>query len=390
VSSKSKKNSGGRETLTNFGSARNFGDQTRARHETVPAGFLMERILVTHFSGSLGNQLCRHFREKEFIVDGVDTFLPGAFRHAPMGSPRYQAWLDCLTPGGIHYELDICRRDGVMELIKEIRPKAVIHCVPPLPLDHEKIDPAGDCDLIINGTLNFLEAMRQFCWQSPFIFLSTDKVYGDRTNTLRLDEKESRWDFADSFYEHGVSEEFPIDHSTHSVYGAAAAAADLLVQEYGRSFHLPTCCLRGPVATDPSHPDGVVYDLLRRLVQANIDEEECLISGHGIKQVREVIHGCDVAQFIEFFCAQPRTGEVYNLGGGRENSYSILEASRLVERQTGHPMRIAHRESIPLGEHICYFSDLRKIQRDYPEWRLTRFLPQIIKELVEGGSSLAG
>ena len=347
----------------------------------------MDRILVTHFSGPIGQRLSHYFREREVLIDGVDSFFPTGFKNAPTGSPRYQSWLDRQVPGFMHYEVDIRNREAVMVLIGEIRPKAIVHSVPPVPIDSPVGDALTDCDLLINGTLNLLEAMRRFCWQSPFIFLTTDRVYGDRTNTLRLDEKESRWDFADPAYAHGISEEFPIDHSTHSIRGAAAAAADLLVQEYGRSFHLPTCCLRGPVVTDPWHPDGVEYDILARMVQAGIETKPCAIAGHGARQVREAIHADDVARFIELYRANPRPGQVYNLGGGRENSYSILEAARLIDQQTGRRLQITHCESIPLGEHLCYFSDLRKIQQHYPEWRVSRSLPQIIGELIEAGSS---
>jgi CDP-paratose 2-epimerase len=345
----------------------------------------MERILNTRWLNSTAYRLQNYFQKTDMILDCVDSPAVNAPHHSSSGSSTKQKWLDREAPGAVHYKLDLRQREGVMELINQVRPSVVIHSVPPLSSKPKAADPLGDWDLMVTGTLNLLEAMRRFCPQNPFVFLSTERVYGDRTNTIQLEETKTRWDFADSAYAQGISEDFPIDLSTHTIYGAAAAAADLLVQEYGRSFHLPTCCLRGPALTNPLQGTGLAYDLLSQLVHANLADLECSIGGHGIKQVREAIHVSDVVHFIELFCAQPRPAEVYNLGGGRNNTYSPLEISQLIEQQTGRSMRLVQENSIPLGEHLCYYSDLRKIQRHYPSWKITRTLPQIIEELISIG-----
>jgi CDP-paratose 2-epimerase len=228
-----------------------------------------------------------------------------------------------------------------------------------------------------------LEATRQACPSSPFIYLSTNKVYGDAPNRIALKELSTRWDYADKDYDNGIPETFPIDQSKHSLFGASKVAADVMVQEYGRYFGMPTCCLRGGCLTGPNHSGVELHGFLSYLIKCNIEQREYKVFGYKAKQVRDNIHSYDVARFIYEFAQKPRTGEVYNLGGGRGNSCSILEAFDMIERISGKPQRYTYVNENRTGDHICYYSDLRKMRDHYPGWDITKGLPEIFQEICE-------
>jgi len=231
------------------------------------------------------------------------------------------------------------------------------------------------------GTLNLLEANRRTDPGTPFVYFSTNKVYGDAPNELALEEKETRWDYADPACRDGIAEDFRIDASTHSVFGASKAAADIMVQEYGRYFSMPGCCLRGGCLTGPNHSGVELHGFLSYLIKCNVLGTEYRIYGYKGKQVRDNIHARDVARFIEEFLKAPRCGEVYNIGGGRGNSISILEAFRLIESISGKPMAYRYLESNRVGDHICYISNLAKMKAHYPGWSIRRDLPAIFAEI---------
>jgi CDP-paratose 2-epimerase len=214
--------------------------------------------------------------------------------------------------------------------------------------------------------------------------MSTNKVYGDRPNTIALQELPTRWDYADGEFRHGIPETLSIDQSMHSLFGASKAAADILVQEYGRYFGLPTCCLRGGCLTGPSHSGVELHGFLSYLVKCNLEGREYRVFGYKGKQVRDNIHAWDVASFIEAFASRPRIAEVYNIGGGKENACSILEAFDLVESLTGRRQTHTYVDDARRGDHICYYSDLRKIKSHYPGWTITKSLPDTIREIVDG------
>jgi CDP-paratose 2-epimerase len=213
--------------------------------------------------------------------------------------------------------------------------------------------------------------------------MSTNKVYGDGPNFIPLSENETRWDYADPAYEQGIPETFSIDQSKHSLFGASKVAADVMVQEYGRYFDMPTCCLRGGCLTGPNHSGVELHGFLSYLVKCNLEGREYKIFGYKGKQVRDNIHSLDVARFMAAFVESPRSGEVYNLGGGRENSCSILEAFALTERFTGQPQVKTYVDQNRSGDHICYYSDLRKMTSHYPRWGITKSLGTTISEIVE-------
>jgi len=275
-------------------------------------------------------------------------------------------------------------RAGIHEQIRTLRPDVIVHAAAQPSHDLAAKIPFDDFDTNAVGTLNLLEAARQFCPESPFAHMSTNKVYGDAPNNIRLRELESRWDYDDPAYEHGIAENFSIDQSKHSIFGASKVAGDVMVQEYGRYFNMPTCCLRGGCLTGPSHSGVELHGFLSYLVKCNLEQKEYTVFGYKGKQVRDNIHSADVSGFILEFVAKPRVAEVYNLGGGKGNSCSILEAFQMVSAISGIPMRYKYVDQNRIGDHICYYSDLRKMQNHYPGWRLTRSLQQIFEEIVAG------
>jgi CDP-paratose 2-epimerase len=282
-----------------------------------------------------------------------------------------------------HHELDIRDRAGVLALVRALRPNVIVHTAAQPSHDRAAAIPFDDFDTNAGGTLNLLEAARQACPESPFIHLSTNKVYGDAPNRIALRELDTRWDFADPAFAEGVPETFTIDQSKHSLFGASKAAADLMVQEYGRYFGLPTCCLRGGCLTGPRHSGVELHGFLSFLVKCNLEGKPYTIYGYKGKQVRDNIHALDVARFMAAFVESPRSGEVYNLGGGKANSTSILEAFALVERFSGKRQVYTYSDQNRSGDHICYYSDLRKIKAHFPGWDITQSLEETVRQIVE-------
>jgi CDP-paratose 2-epimerase len=265
----------------------------------------------------------------------------------------------------------------------ELRPNVIVHAAAQPSHDRAAAIPFDDFDTNAVGTLNLLEAARQSCKESPFIFLSTNKVYGDGPNAIALAEHATRWDYADSRYANGIDESFPIDHTMHSLFGASKTSADVLVQEYGRYFGMATCCLRGGCFTGPNQAGVELHGFLNYLVKCNAEGRLYRIYGYGGKQVRDNIHGVDVASFCAAFAAAPRAGgETYNIGGGRGNSVSILEAFEQIAACSGRSMMSEYVDQSRAGDHICYISDLTKARSHYPEWCVTRSLDTIIDELA--------
>jgi CDP-paratose 2-epimerase len=341
------------------------------------------KLLVTGSSGLIGSEVCLFFSTQGFSIHGVDNNQRAIF-FGPAGDTRgNQNRLAGQIADFHHHELDIRDRDGVLALVGEIKPDGIVHTAAQPSHDRAAAIPFDDFDTNAVGTLNLLEAARRSCPEAPFIHMSTNKVYGDRPNTLALRELETRWDYADAAYAHGIAEDFSIDQSKHSLFGASKAASDLMVQEYGRYFNMPTCCLRGGCLTGPNHSGVELHGFLSYLVKCNLEEREYKVFGYKGKQVRDNIHSEDVSRFIYAFFGAPRVGEVYNLGGGKANSCSILEAFRLVEKFSGKPMRFTYQDENRIGDHICYYSDLRKMKAHYPSWDITKSLEQTISEIVQ-------
>ncbi|MDR2675089.1 MAG: NAD-dependent epimerase/dehydratase family protein [Opitutaceae bacterium] len=347
-------------------------------------------LLVTGSSGLIGSEVCAYFaRELGFAVHGVDNNQRAVF-FGPQGDTRWnQERLARELPGFRHHELDIRDRAGVLALVRELRPSVIVHTAAQPSHDRAAAIPFDDFDTNAGGTLNLLEAARQACPESPFIHMSTNKVYGDAPNRIALAELDTRWDYADPAYAHGIAETFTIDQSKHSLFGASKVAADIMVQEYGRYFNLPACALRGGCLTGPNHSGVELHGFLSYLVKCNLEGREYKVFGYKGKQVRDNIHSLDVARFMAAFAAAPRAGEVYNIGGGKANSCSILEAFALVEKHSGRKQIHTYVEQNRAGDHICYYSDLRKMRAHYPAWDISVSLDETIRQIVEAGRARA-
>src|SRR5436190_19873941 len=321
---------------------------------------MARKILVTGSNGLIGSEVCVFFSQRGFKVHGLDNNQRAVF-FGPPGDTRWnQQRLQQTLSGFSHHELDIRERTGVSDLIKTLGPDLVVHTAAQPSHDRAAAIPFDDFDTNAVGTLNLLEACRNYCPETPFIHMSTNKVYGDGPNRIPLVEQERRWDFADEHKEHGIPETFPVDQCLHSLFGASKLASDILVQEYGRYFNMPTCCLRGGCLTGPNHSGVELHGFLSYLVKCNLEEREYSIFGYKAKQVRDNIHSEDVARFMHEFSVNPRLGEVYNLGGGKANSCSILEAFAMVEAVSGKKQKYQYVDKNRMGDHICYYSDLRK------------------------------
>lgn len=344
-------------------------------------------LLVTGSSGLIGSEVCTYFGNRGWTVHGVDSNMRRSF-FGPEGDTRWnQRRLTETLPDFTHHELDIRTRLKVLKLIEDLAPDAIVHAAAQPSHDKAAQIPFEDFDTNAVGTLNLLEATRRHVPEAVFVHMSTNKVYGDRPNTLNLEEKDTRYDYADPEFADGIDENFSIDQSKHSLFGASKVAADIMVQEYGRYFDIKTCCLRGGCLTGPNHSGVELHGFLSYLVKCNMIGRSYTVFGYKGKQVRDNIHSLDVARFMEAFIEAPRIGEVYNLGGGRANSCSILEAFSRIESISGNDMIYEYNDQHRAGDHMCYISDLSKMKDHYPNWSITKSLDDIFREIHESWSS---
>ena len=341
-----------------------------------------KKILVTGSSGLVGSETSLYFGKRGFKVHGVDNNQRAVF-FGSQGDTRWnQIHLLEEIPGFTHHELDIRDRQGILDLLSTLRPDYIVHTASQPSHDRAAAIPFDDFDTNAVGTFNLLEAARRACPDTPFVHLSTNKVYGDRPNTISLREGPTRWDYNDSTFAHGIAEDFPTDQSTHSLFGASKLAADVMVQEYGRYFSMPTCCLRGGCVTGPSHSGVELHGFLSYLIKCNLADREYRVFGYKGKQVRDNIHSEDAVRFVHAFFNAPRCGEVYNIGGGKQNSCSIIEAFARVEDLTGKRQRWTYVDHHRTGDHICYYSDIRKAKNHFPQWDVTLSLDDIFQQIV--------
>ncbi len=343
-------------------------------------------VLVTGSCGLIGSEVAVYFSRQGFQLAGIDSNHRAVF-FGPEGDTSWVlARLQREIPGYRHAAIDIRDRDTLLKYVDELRPDLIVHTAAQPSHDRAAAIPFLDFEVNALGTLHMLEAARRSCPESPFIHLSTNKVYGDRPNTIPLKELETRWEYAGAAYEHGIAEDFPIDQSKHSIFGASKVAGDIMVQEYGRYFNMPTCCLRGGCLTGPNHSGVELHGFLSYLVKCCVEGREYKVFGYKGKQVRDNIHSEDVARFLYEFWKAPRVAEVYNLGGGKGNSCSILEAFAMAEAATGKRMQWRYVDENRIGDHICYYSDLRKMESHYPAWGITKTLPVIVEEIAASWS----
>lgn len=346
-------------------------------------------IIVTGSSGLIGSEAVVYFARQGHTIHGVDNNMRADF-FGPQGDTTWRLnELVKTVKNFTHHAIDIRNRAAVLGLFGQLRVDAIIHCAAQPSHDLAKSRPFDDFEVNATGTLNLLEAVRQYCPEAPFVFMSTNKVYGDAPNELALVEQDKRWDYAEKSFYQGVDESMRIDRSKHSLFGASKVAADIMVQEYGRSFGMPTVCFRGGCLTGPNHSGVELHGFLNYLVKTALRGKTYTIFGYKGKQVRDQIHSYDVVRAFEEFIAAPRAGEVYNLGGGRDSNASILECFDMIEAITGRPVAWRYDEKNREGDHICYISDMLKFRSHYPRWSLTRKITDIVEEMVRAELAVA-
>jgi CDP-paratose 2-epimerase len=348
------------------------------------------KLLVTGSSGLIGSEVAAYFAERRHQVHGIDNNMRADF-FGSAGDTRFsQQRLEQRFPSFRHWEIDIRDRAAVLQCVRELRPDAIVHTAAQPSHDLAASRPFDDFDVNAGGTLNLLEAARRHAPETVFVHMSTNKVYGDAPNEIAMKELPTRWDYSDPQYADGIDENFRIDQSKHSIFGASKVAGDVMVQEYGRYFGIRTCCLRGGCLTGPNHAGVELHGFLSYLVKVNVTGGTYRIYGYKGKQVRDNIHSHDVARFIAAFIENPRVAEVYNLGGGRANSCSILEAFSAVEAITGRAMKSEYVDQPRIGDHICYISDLTKMRAHYPSWDISISLEQIFEQIAESWQQRLG
>jgi CDP-paratose 2-epimerase len=343
-------------------------------------------MLVTGAGGLIGSEVVSYFSRRAERIIGIDNNMRADF-FGPAGDTRWNVKrLESLHPNFKNYEHDIRDRKTIMDLFQQVPIDVVVHCAAQPSHDLAASRPLDDFDVNAVGTINLLEACRLHRREAAFVHLSTNKVYGDAPNELPLVEYERRYDYARSEDYHGIREDFRIDNSKHSIFGASKVAADIMVQEYGKYFGMKTVCYRGGCLTGPNHAGVELHGFLNYLIKVNVQGGLYKIFGYKGKQVRDNIHSLDVARAIDRYIQDPRAGEVYNLGGGRGNSCSILEAFDMVEAITGKKTQYEYVDKNREGDHICYISDLSKLRSHYPEWNITVGLDKIFHEIAESWS----
>ena len=342
----------------------------------------MKRLIVTGSMGLIGSEVSEYFLQKGWEVHGIDNNQRAIFfglqgDNKP-NNERLQKYGNLFR---LYSSIDIRDRDSILNLIPSIQPDAVVHTAAQPSHDRAASIPFEDFDTNAVGTFNLLESLRRYSLNIPFVHLSTNKVYGDAPNGISMIELEKRYDYDDKQYEHGIPENFSIDQTKHSLFGASKVSADISVQEYGRYFNMPTVCLRGGCLTGPNHSGVELHGFLNYLIKCNLEQKPYNIFGYKGKQVRDNIHSFDVACFIEEYINSPRIAEVYNIGGGKENSISIFEAFELITKISGKTMKYNYLDQNRIGDHICYYSDLRKMKSHYPNWKITLSLEDIFNDI---------
>jgi CDP-paratose 2-epimerase len=346
---------------------------------------------VTGSSGLIGSELVSFFDSRAERIVGIDNNMRAEFFGAEGDTTWNLHRLRQSTRHFSYYNVDIRDRLELTSLFRAAGPfELIIHCAAQPSHDLAARRPFDDFDVNAVGTMNLLETTRQFCSEAVFVFMSTNKVYGDSPNELPLKEREQRWDYAAAKDYDGVSEDMRIDRSKHSLFGASKVAADLMTQEYGRYFGMKTHCLRCGCLTGPHHAGVELHGFLSYLVKIQLLGDTYRVFGYKGKQVRDNVHSYDVARAIEQIYQKPRSGEVYNLGGGRQNSCSILEAFDTVYQLTGRKMNYEYLEEARNGDHICYISNLSRFLNHYPDWSISKSLDNIFEELIQSWKARLG
>ncbi len=345
----------------------------------------MAVAIVTGSSGLIGSSAVQVLSDNGLEIVGVDNDMRSYF----FGEQASTAWntesLTAKVPGFTHVAADIRDRDAMSALIRKYGKNltAVVHCAAQPSHDWAAKEPFVDFSVNAEGTLVLLEMLRQHAPEAAFVFLSTNKVYGDRPNSLPLVETETRWeiDAEHPYFEHGIDEGMSIDASKHSLFGVSKVAADLMVQEYGRYFGLKTACLRGGCLTGPAHSGAELHGFLAYLMRCVVSGRPYTVFGYKGKQVRDNIHSADLAAAIWEIVKAPKSGAVYNVGGGRRSNCSMMEAIRMSEEIAGRELSWTYSDDNRSGDHIWWISDMRRFMTDYPDWTPRYDLTAILREI---------
>jgi CDP-paratose 2-epimerase len=340
------------------------------------------KVLVTGSAGLIGSEAVEFFDGIGFAVDGVDNNMRADF-FGPRGDTTWNRQrLEATCRHYTHHDLDIRDRNDVDDLVRRAGYDLVIHAAAQPSHDLAASRPFDDFDVNAVGTLNLLEACRRHAPDVVFVLVSTNKVYGDNPNRIPLVELETRWDYADPRYEQGIAEDLSIEGCLHSLFGVSKLAADVLTQEYGRYFGMNTAAFRGGCLTGPHHSGVELHGFLSYLVAMAVVEGDYTILGYKGKQVRDQIHAADVVSAFWAYAQDPRPGEVYNLGGGKDTAASLLECVDMIERRTGKRPRLTYRDEPRVGDHICYYTDMGKFRSHFPAWKMDHDLDRILDEMI--------
>lgn len=345
----------------------------------------MKIALITGSAGLIGSEASTFFAKKGFDIVGIDNNMREVFFGAEGSTQWNQKRLTESIDRYQHHNIDIRDAKAVDQLFSKFSSdiKVVIHTAAQPSHDWAAKDPQMDFSVNANGTLNLLEATRKYCMNAPFIFTSTNKVYGDTPNRLPLVEQETRWEIESThpYFKNGIDENMSIDQSTHSLFGVSKVAADLLVQEYGHYFKMKTGVFRGGCLTGPNHSGAPLHGFLAYLVKCVLTGTHYTIHGYKGKQVRDNIHSFDLINMFWHFFENPRVGEVYNAGGGRHSNCSMLEAIKIAEKFSGKKLAYSYADQNRIGDHIWWLSDVSKFKKHYPQWNYQYDINTIIGDI---------
>lgn len=347
----------------------------------------MKIALITGASGLIGSESVNFFKDKFDKIIGIDNNMRSYFFGQNASTEGTRNKIIDSVPNYEHYDIDIRTYESLEIVFKKYgeQIKLIIHTAAQPSHDWAAKEPFTDFGVNAMGTLNMLELTRQNCPQATFIFTSTNKVYGDRPNTLPLIETEKRWEIDTNhvYYEKGIDEDMSIDNSKHSIFGASKVAADIMVQEYGKYFGMNTGIFRGGCLTGPNHAGTQLHGFLSYLVKCAMEDTEYTIFGYKGKQIRDNIHSYDLVNMFYHYHKMPRQGEVYNAGGGRHSNCSILEAIDIIEELSGKRLKYSISEDNRIGDHIWWISDVSKFKTHYPEWDYKYDIKDIISQIIE-------
>jgi len=350
------------------------------------------KVLITGSCGLIGSEAVQSYNVRAKKVIGIDNNMRSQFFGEDGDTTWVRKGLEDDCKNYTHLSVDIRERESVGKIINELKPDLIIHCAAQPSHDLAAKIPFVDFEVNALGTLNLLEATRLYVPEAVFIFMSTNKVYGDLPSKIKLKELITRWDYDDPNYENGIPEKFPIDQSLHSLFGASKVSADILVQEYGRYYGMKTVAFRGGCLTGSRHSGAELHGFLSYFIKSAMNGRRYTIYGYKGKQVRDQIHSVDVINAFDEFYQNPRCGAVYNLGGGKDNSLSILESIDRVEQLIGKTIDYEYSDRNRVGDHICYYTDLTKLRGDYRNWSITKSLEDIFEEFAnkKSGSKRSG